>query len=59
LFANEMPALPLYYPMYSFAVDRAVRGVTVGPLFDTSDRLASLTEWYLPGQKASQTTTTP
>lgn len=59
LFANEMPALPLYYPMYSFAVDRAVRGVTVGPLFDTSDRLASLTEWYLPGQKALQTTTTP
>lgn len=59
LFAEEMPALPLYYPMYSFAVDRAVRGVTVGPLFDTSDRLALLTEWYLPGQKASPTTTTP
>lgn len=47
IFVQELPALPLYYPMYTYAVDREVLGVRVGPLFDTADRFANVTEWFL------------
>jgi peptide/nickel transport system substrate-binding protein len=46
-FASELPALPLFYPMYTYAVDAEIQGVRVGPLFDFSDRFANVTEWYL------------
>ena len=46
-FTSEMPALPLFYPVYTFAVDAQVQGVTMGPLFDTSDRFATITSWFL------------
>jgi peptide/nickel transport system substrate-binding protein len=46
-FSQELPALPLFYPVYSFGVDNQVQGVRTGPLFDMSDRFAHVTEWYL------------
>ena len=46
-FANEMPALPLYHPMYTYAVNEQVQGVRMGPLFDSSDRFATILSWYL------------
>ncbi len=46
-FVNELPALPLYHPMYTYAVNEQVQGVRMGPLFDTSDRFATLQSWYL------------
>jgi peptide/nickel transport system substrate-binding protein len=46
-FAQELPALTLYYPVYTYAVDEQVKGVSMGPLYDTSDRLSSITGWYL------------
>jgi peptide/nickel transport system substrate-binding protein len=46
-FTNEMPALPLYHPMYTYAVDEQVQGVRMGPLFDPSDRFATVMTWYL------------
>lgn len=46
-FTQEMPALPLYYPVYSYAVDAQVQGVSVGPLFDPSDRFNTITQWFL------------
>ncbi len=50
IFTQELPALPLYYPVYTYAVDREVQGVRVGPIFDTSDRFANVTEWFLVEQ---------
>ncbi|MCQ3937306.1 MAG: hypothetical protein DPW18_09690 [Chloroflexi bacterium] len=47
VFAKELPSLPLYYPVYSYGVDVQVQGVQVAPLYDTSDRLALIGEWYL------------
>jgi peptide/nickel transport system substrate-binding protein len=47
VFNDELPSLPLYYPVYSYAVDREVQGVQIGPLFDTSDRFNSIHSWYL------------
>jgi peptide/nickel transport system substrate-binding protein len=46
-FASELPALPLFYPVYNYAVDQLVQGITVGPLFDPSDRFAMVTNWFL------------
>jgi len=58
IFAEEIPALPLYYPVYNYAVSAQIQGVTMGPLFDTSDRLATITEWFLTTSRVQQTTET-
>ncbi|HZW03936.1 MAG TPA: peptide ABC transporter substrate-binding protein, partial [Anaerolineaceae bacterium] len=47
IFSQQMPALPLYYPVYTYAVSDSVGGVRMGPLFDTSDRFATVLDWYL------------
>ncbi len=58
-FANEIPALPLIYPVYTYAVDEQVRGVSMGPLFDTSGRFATISEWYLVARRAPESEITP
>lgn len=58
IFAEELPALPLYYPVYNYAVSEQILGVTMGPLFDTSDRLATITTWYLTTSRSQKTTET-
>jgi peptide/nickel transport system substrate-binding protein len=50
IFNQELPALPLFYPVYTYAVDRDVQGVRVGPLFDTPDRFSNIPEWFLAGR---------
>jgi peptide/nickel transport system substrate-binding protein len=47
LFNREVPALLLFYPVYTYGVDAQVEGLTLGPLFDMSDRLAGVPEWFL------------
>jgi peptide/nickel transport system substrate-binding protein len=54
-FTNEMPALPLFYPVYSYAVDADVQGVTIGPLYDLSDRLSTITSWFLVARRSAAT----
>jgi peptide/nickel transport system substrate-binding protein len=58
VFEEELPALPLFYPVYNFAISKQVQGVTVGPLFDTSDRFQTVKNWYIIGPKP-ETITTP
>lgn len=55
IFAEELPALPLYYPVYNYGVSNQILGVAMGPLFDTSDRLATITDWYLTTTRVQQT----
>jgi peptide/nickel transport system substrate-binding protein len=57
IFGQELPALPLFYQVDSYAVDRQVQGISVGPLYDASDRFATITEWFLIAKKASAPTT--
>lgn len=45
-FMDQLPALPLYYPMYTYGVSAEVNGVRIGPIFDPADRLDTLEEWY-------------
>ena len=56
-FVNEMPALPILYPVYSYAVNEQVQGVRMGPLFDTSERFATLNSWYLVAKRTLPTET--
>ena len=42
-FTNQMPALPLYYPVYTYGVDAQVKGVRMWPLFDSSARFNTIT----------------
>jgi len=59
VFSHEIPSLPLYVPVYSYAVDANVRGVQLPPLFDPSDRFLLITQWYLITRRALEQTVTP
>ncbi len=50
IFEEELPALPLFYPVYTYAVDKRVGGVQLGPVFDISDRFNRINKWYLAVQ---------
>ncbi len=59
VFAKDMPSLPLYYPVYSYGVDAQVQGVQVAPMYDVSDRLALINEWYLVTRRTLEQTLVP
>ncbi len=58
-FVQELPAIPLFYPVYSYAVDNQVQGVRVGSLFDPSDRFADVKSWFLVTSRAQAPEATP
>jgi hypothetical protein len=33
--------------VYNFAIDAEYQGVTIGPMFDPSDRFNTIRQWYL------------
>lgn len=47
LFSDELPALPLYYPTYEYAISNRVKRVQVPPLMYPSDRLRTIGSWYI------------
>ena len=64
VFNEELPPLPLYFSVYNYAIDKEIQGVRVGPLFDSSDRFANITQWNLiavpqRNQPPGATPTTP
>jgi peptide/nickel transport system substrate-binding protein len=59
LFHEEMPSIPLYYPISNSAVDYKVQGVRIGTLFDSSDRFNLINEWFLVASPASRRAATP
>lgn len=50
-FADQTPALLLFYPVYSYGVDTGVSGVQAGPLVEASDRLNSLGKWSVVSRR--------
>lgn len=46
-FGRELPALPLYSPVYNYAVSSVVQGVSIGALYDPADRFNRINEWFL------------
>jgi peptide/nickel transport system substrate-binding protein len=47
LFAEEVPAVLLYHPIYTYGVNRKIQGVQIGPLVHPSDRFATANRWYV------------
>ena len=59
VFAKELPALLLYYPVYTYGVDVRVQGVQIPPLFEPSDRFNNVSDWYLVTRRALDQTAAP
>jgi len=59
IFARELPALPLFYPVYTYGVDVRVQGVQIAPLFEPSDRFDTISSWYLVTGRSLQQTKLP
>jgi peptide/nickel transport system substrate-binding protein len=52
-FQDQVPALLLYHTVYNYAVSGQVQGISIGPLFDSSDRWSGITDWYLIARRGS------
>jgi peptide/nickel transport system substrate-binding protein len=50
IFAEEVPALLIYYPIYSYAVSDSVRDVQLSPLLHTSQRFRNIQSWYVQAE---------
>lgn len=62
LFMRELPSLPLFYPVYTYAITDDVKGVNMGPIFEPADRFNNVQSWYiLSGRdiEPTQTVQTP
>jgi peptide/nickel transport system substrate-binding protein len=59
LFARELPSLPLYFPVYTFAVDQRVQGIQAVPLFEPADRLNGIGGWFLLTRRDLERTAEP
>jgi peptide/nickel transport system substrate-binding protein len=46
-FADLVPALLLYYPVYTYGVDARVHDVQLAPMLAPNDRFRTLAQWYL------------
>jgi len=44
-FAERAPALPLYYPLYTYTIDSRLQGVQLGYLSTPADRFRNIAEW--------------
>ena len=47
IFAQEVPALLLYVPVYTYGVDERVHNVQIGPLMHPSDRFRTIADWWI------------
>jgi peptide/nickel transport system substrate-binding protein len=56
IFSQEMPSIPLYYPVYNYAVDQEIQGVQMGPLYDSSDRFNTVVNWFMTSKRTAKAT---
>ncbi len=47
IFAQEVPSLLLYVPVYTYGVDEGIHAVQVGPLVYPSDRFRTIPDWWI------------
>lgn len=47
ILAEEVPAILLYSPTYTYAIGRKLQGVEAGTIFMPSDRFDDVTSWYV------------
>ncbi|HLF01542.1 MAG TPA: ABC transporter substrate-binding protein, partial [Anaerolineales bacterium] len=58
-FTDQTPAILLYYPVFTYAVDKKVSGVQLGPLVDPSDRFNSLPNWHMLTRRVIENASQP
>jgi len=51
IWAQELPALPLYYPVYTYVVDQEIGGVQLRLMMGPYDRFRNICEWYLASEE--------
>lgn len=51
IFVDQVPAILLYYPVYTHGVDHKVKNVQAGPLLEPSHRFRDIHRWYLITQR--------
>ncbi|MBI5034557.1 MAG: peptide ABC transporter substrate-binding protein [Chloroflexi bacterium] len=56
LFADRVPALLLYYPVYTYGVDKRVHDVQLAPMLAPSDRFRGVASWYLKTKRIAFST---
>lgn len=54
LFHEQLPSLPLFYPVYNYAVRNTILDVTIGPIYEVSDRLNNLNTWFILAANAAE-----
>lgn len=54
IWAQELPALPLYHPIYNYALDRRIKGVQLGLMMWPSDRFRNICQWYLVSDEGGE-----
>jgi len=57
-FTTEMPALPIFHPIYSYGIDAQVQGVSMGPVFSMPDRFNNISLWFLLARQSLEASNT-
>jgi len=52
IFAEEVPSILLFYPVYNYFVDKDVKGVVLGVLFEPASRFANVHQWYVKAKRS-------
>ena len=47
IFAQEVPALLLYVPVYTYGIDERIHDPQIGPLTHPSDRFRTIADWWI------------
>ncbi len=59
IFAREMPSLILFHPTMSYVVDRRIKGIEFGILFEPSFRFTNVSDWYVNSRRKEPEAPTP
>lgn len=54
LFAQDVPAIVLYYPLYIYGVSTSVKHVEIGRLNEPADRFRTFPHWYMLTEKITR-----
>jgi peptide/nickel transport system substrate-binding protein len=57
IFAAEIPALIISYPIYTYAVDESIRQVQIEPMVSPSQRFNNIADWYMNTRRMMVITT--
>lgn len=59
IFAEEAPALLLYYPVYTYGVRSKIHDVQMGPLNTPADRFRTIADWYIVTKRVTVGSNSP